>query len=327
MGPWSRHKLEWNPDEVYRVPTADGAAILLGRWRPRSEPSGLPVILAHGLGANRFDLDFDDTLSVARHLARQGREAWVLELRGRGLAGKTADATFDAQAEHDVAAALGAVLATGPKAVAWVGHSKGGLLALAHLARHPDAPIRALVTLGTPFSFAGQPGLARFLGVVSPALTLKVLPLKAPARLASAWGLPPVPFGDWLLNRENVEPKVIQQALANLAEDVLGGVARQFHRWVTTGSFDANDGFDYRAALANVKVPLLAFAGSKDLLAPPDSVAAIAKSHGGPVELVVLSKANGFQADYGHGDLTIGRHAPVEVYPRIVEFLDRHAGG
>ena len=47
-----------------------------------------------------------------------------------------------------------------------------------------------------------------------------------------------------------------------------------------------------------------------------------AKEHlGGPVKLMIAGKAHGFSDDYGHGDLTIGRRAPDEVFPVIESFL------
>src|SRR5689334_4166748 len=81
-------RLQFQPDELYRSPTDDGSAIALGRYLPRERRRfQQPVVLCHGLGANRFALDFDERHSLARYLARRGFETWVLELRGRGLAG------------------------------------------------------------------------------------------------------------------------------------------------------------------------------------------------------------------------------------------------
>src|SRR5687768_14358087 len=86
--------IDYRPDELHRVPTPDGASIALARYQPRETRRFVePVILCHGLGANRYILDLDEKYSLARYLARQGFEAWVLELRGRGLAGPPVDAT------------------------------------------------------------------------------------------------------------------------------------------------------------------------------------------------------------------------------------------
>jgi pimeloyl-ACP methyl ester carboxylesterase len=320
-------ELPWTPDDVYRVPTLDGASIALGRYHPRGPRRFLtPVVLCHGLGANRFDLDFDETYSVARFLARRGFETWVLELRGRGMAGRPMHTTFDDQARDDVGTALKTVLsANQARDVLWVGHSKGGLVAYAHLARQPNAPIRAVVTMGTPIQFDAQPGVKQFLRAVAPALKLKTIPMRWATGLIAPLGLPPWPLGPYLANAGNMEPRVIRQAISNVSADILGGVARQFSRWISTGRLDGEDGFDYRAALKNVKTPMLLVAGIKDMLAPPSTVTPTLKLLGGPAEYLLLAMSQGFSADYGHGDLVLGRRAPEEVFPKVAEFLERHA--
>lgn len=317
--------LTFKPDELYRVPTADGSAIALGRYHPRERRRYVePVILGHSLGTNRFNLDFDERYSLARFLARRGFETWVLELRGHGLAGSSEGATFDSEAQHDVAAALTAVTSTGPKQVLWAGHSRGGLLAYAHLALNPDAPIRAIATLGSPLTFDAQPGIQRFVGALGPTLKLPLLPLGKAAR---AWplGLPPDPIGKYLVRADNMDPVVIRQAIVHVSADIGGGVGRQFARWVRTGAFDAEDGFDYRAKMKGITAPILAIAGARDFLSPASSSHLVQRLVSGPVELVTVGLSEGFSTDYGHGDLVLGRRAPDEVFPRIAEFLARHA--
>lgn len=318
-------KLTFKPDELYRVPTADGSAIALGRYHPREQRRFVePVILGHSLGTNRFNLDFDERYSLARALARRGFETWVLELRGHGLAGSSQGATFDTEAQHDVAAALTAVLSTGPREVTWVGHSRGGLLAYAHLARNPTAPIRAIATLGSPLTFDAQPGVQRFVAALGPSLRLPVIPLQLGGK---AWplGLPPDPIGKYLLRAENVDPTVIRQAITHVSADIGGGVARQFARWVRTGAFDGEDGFDYRAGLKAITAPVLAMAGALDFLAPARASHLVKTLVSGPVEVITVGLAGGFSADYGHGDLVLGRRAPDEVFPRLIDFLARHS--
>ena len=40
-------------------------------------------------------------------------------------------------------------------------------------------------------------------------------------------------------------------------------------------------------------------------------------------ELVIVSRANGFSADYGHLDLGVGDHAIHDVYPQVSAWFDR----
>lgn len=314
----------FRPDEVYRVPTPDGAAVALGRYHPRIPRRYVePVILCHGLGNNRHALDLDERHSLARYLARAGFEAWVLELRGRGLSGSPLEATFDDQVQFDVATAIETVRSTGSQQVLWVGHSKGGLLIYAHLARFGSAPIRAAVTIGSPFTFALQPGLKLFVRRVAPLLTRAFLPTSQLGRLAPL-GLPPGPITRYLVHDTNLELDIAKHALASIAADIPGGVARQFARWVRNGTFDGDDGFDYRN-LSHVKVPFLLIAGTHDLLATPLAVARAREALGGPVKLVMAGSAHGFRGDYGHGDLLFGRHAPDEIYPVVETFLAAQA--
>jgi hypothetical protein len=60
-----------------------------------------------------------------------------------------------------------------------------------------------------------------------------------------------------------------------------------------------------------------------DLIAPPNAVRSAQNHVAGPVEWLELGRAHGFAADYGHGDLVLGRHAPDEVFPRLSEFLEK----
>lgn len=322
--------LHFKPDELYRVPTDDGSAIALGRYHPRGERRFVePVILGHSLGTNRFNLDFDERYSVARGLARRGFETWVLELRGHGLGGSAEGSSFDVEATHDTTAALRAVLSChageGHPGALWVGHSRGGLLAFAHLARNPEAPIRAIATMGSPVTFEHSHGLKRFLQAIAPTLKLEVIPLRLASKAAVPVGVPPDPFGKYLVRAENMDPTVIRQAIAYVAADVPGGVARQFARWVRTGAFDGDDGFDYRAGMKAIHAPVLTIAGARDFLSPPRAAHLAGSLVSGPHESVTAGHLQGYSTDYGHGDLVLGRRAPEEILPRIADFLVRHA--
>jgi alpha-beta hydrolase superfamily lysophospholipase len=318
--------LVFSPDQLFRVSTDDGSAIALGRYHPRGERRFVePVLLGHSLATNRFNLDFDERYSLARFLARHGFEAWVLELRGHGLGGSAEGSTFDVEASFDVTAALKAVHSTGAERVFFVGHSRGGLLPLAHLARSPQAPIAGVVALGSPLSFELQTGLKRFVELVEPLLEFQFAPLAMMAKAAVPIGLPPEPVGAYLLNRDNVDGDVIRQALRSLVADVPHGVLKQFVRWVTSGKVDGEDGFDYLRALDRVRVPVLLVAGVNDLLAPPPVAHLAAKHLGGPATELTVGRFSGFSYDAGHGDLVLARRAPDELFPKVAAFLEAHA--
>lgn len=322
---------EFRPDSLDRVRTDDGELVALARYLPRGERRFKePVVLCHGPGANRFTFDLCERYSLARRLAERGFEAWILELRGRGAAGPATRTSFDRQVDYDVGATLRSLTAAGApqgghQRVLWVGHSKGGLLPLAHLGKHPEAPIKAVVTLGSPTTFTVQKGIKAFARVLRPLLDAPRLPVQNLARL-SLWVPPPDWFMQYLVYSENIDPEIRKLALVNVGADVAGGVARQFIDWANSGRWKSADGsVDYEQNLAKVRVPSLLIAGPLDLFAPPEAVAHGQRHLGGPSEVVVASREAGFAADYGHGDLVLGKHAPEELHPRIFRFLEANA--
>ena len=77
------------PPEVIYAPTEDGWRLALIHWRGAGPGHGplrrYPVLMVHGLGSNRLNLDLDERYSIAQAAARRGFDAYVLELRGAGL--------------------------------------------------------------------------------------------------------------------------------------------------------------------------------------------------------------------------------------------------
>jgi pimeloyl-ACP methyl ester carboxylesterase len=86
---------------------------------------------------------------------------------------------------------------------------------------------------------------------------------------------------------------------------------------------------DYARLLARTNTPALVVAGKLDRTAPGAAVRAGFEALGGPREYFVAGEENGCLHDYGHMDLLLADRAPVELWPRLLAFLDRHrpAGG
>ena len=125
-----------DPEIVY-APTEDGWRLALCHWSPAGRPGEKkrhPVLMIHGLGANRLNMDLDDRYSIARAAARRGFDVYILELRGSGLSraphGRNRTRFswgFADYADQDVPVATAAILErTGAPALHGVGHSMGG---------------------------------------------------------------------------------------------------------------------------------------------------------------------------------------------------------
>jgi hypothetical protein len=147
------------------------------------------------------------------------------------------------------------------------------------------------------------------------------------ARMVAPWAgvFHPV-AAEIMLNGRNIDRPVYQRTMANSIEDVPHGVFLQLADWVLRDVCRSADGkLDYRAGLAACRQPALFLAGPLDHLAPP---AVVEKAHalwGGEKRLVELKVENGYAADYGHVDLLLGKRAPLDVYPVVLQWLLEHS--
>jgi predicted alpha/beta hydrolase len=321
-------------DELHFPVTADGWRIALHRYLPRAGRLGPPVVLCPGYACNRHLIDFDERHSLARFLARQGFDAWVLELRGRGLSRPTPSCrtpwtwTFDDLAMFDLPAAVDHVAGATGRRVAWVGHSMGGLLLYAYLGRRAgdDVPVAAGVTIAAPVVFpATSSELLHRIGHV-----LLQMPFSETIHqrlvLGALWHL--VGHTSTLeigMNPANVDRRVVGRALPRAIGNVPRRKLQQLSHWSLAGEFSSADGrVDYRAALGGVRTPLLVVAGSMDRLATPAAVQrALEHLPERTAEYLEFGRAQGHSIDYGHVDLVLGRAAPAEVFPAIADWLAR----
>lgn len=326
----TRQRLALHSREEERLwaTTRDGWSLPLYHFPPPPDAPERrhPVILCHGLQANRFNLDFLPDRSLARAVAAAGFHAFVVELRGSGEASAppgTPHGGFDAHLQEDLPAILDAVCErTGAATCLWVGHSMGGMLAYAASGRPEGERLAGFVAVGSPGTFAGAgPRLRRLASLgrfFSRGVRLRRL-LRALAPLAG-W------LGPWpataAVNARNIEGWAIRRIVYNLLDDLHGDLLQGFSSWILEGRFGSRDGSeDYLEGMRRARTPALLLAGAGDRLVPPPAVQAAAQALGERAELRVLGRATGYSADYGHGDLLLGPRAPEEVYPQIVAWL------
>lgn len=319
-------------DETTQIVTDDGATLFLGRLRPdEARPALPPVVLCHGLSMNRRAFAFDPERCLARALCAQGRDVWVLELRGSDAPGGTtaaSDATFDTYAREDLAAALRHVQQqTHGDTVDWVGFSMGGMLAYAWLGALGRKGIRRLVTIGSPVRFEGVriARVAKWVrGLLLPFRRVTpvnfLLTLVAP--LMGAW------MPRWLgegFRTEHYDDATLRKVMVTTMGDIPVGVARQFLRWIAEARWDSDDGtLDYRAGLARISTPTLVVSGDRDRLALPAAVRAGYEALGATERSYLeVGRGSGAHAHYDHLDLILGHRAPEEVFPEVIAWLGR----
>lgn len=335
LGGFWRRRLVFEPgyEAIHLVRTRDDWRIALYHYPAASRRFETPILLCHGLGANRFNFDLGPEVSLARYLQEEGFDVWSMDLRGRGNSGRCARGercsgnthVFDDYAREDAGAAVRHVLGeTGASRVHWIGHSMGGLVLYAFLQGEEAESIASGVAIASPGSYAhmGRTSLSHVLFYV-----LRVFPRIHLSFLAA--GLAPLiarirfPGEAFFLNRDNVETETVERSLCYLVADVSRGEIHQFLDWMKSGDFRTYDkGTSYEQNFRKVRRPLLLIAGAKDYLVPPASVAAaydrIASDR---KDFLVLGRDQGQEEDYGHGDLLMGKNVRREVFPRILEWL------
>ena len=310
--------------DVIYARTSDGWDIALSRYGTHVSQRS-PVVLCHGLGANRHAWDLDQNRSLAQHLVAAGFDVFALELRGHGrsekppFARRRYDWSFFDYALKDGPAAISEVLrASGARKVHWVGHSMGGILLLSMLALG-ESRIASGITVGSSLDYSGTD--SAFEGLI------KLLPLTR--------FLNPVPLGplvaklaplalavDNPLDRFNVFPANIDRGLYRKLTAVgfhaiPRGVLRDLAGGFQPGGLCLPDGSRCIPRVPT-SVPLLSIAGTQDLQCSPKA----ARRHGTDHE--VFGRAHGHQEEYGHFDLLVGDRSQTEVWPTLVQWLEDH---
>lgn len=316
--------------------TKDGWQLALTHWAPAADakPRPHPVLMVHGLGANRLNLDLDDRYSIARSASQRGFDTYVLELRGAGLSRAPDDQDalrfewgFNEYADFDMHAAIETITErTGCGQIHGVGHSMGGMLFYC-LATRQHKALRSVCAVGTPLiaDLQLRPSESRLLKLatkLAPESSQRRVPLRK--LMGAAQLLMPVSkhvVDGLLLNLMNTDDDVVMRMSREGIDDVPLQLILELTQQMAKPSADGP--YAYESLLNDIDVPVLAIGGSVDRIAPPASArAATERINSRDVRYREMGTAHGDQADYGHVDLLVGRHAPKEVFPLVLDFLE-----
>jgi hypothetical protein len=117
-----------------------------------------------------------------------------------------------------------------------------------------------------------------------------------------------------------MERPVYRRMLMNSMEELQPGVLGHFQRLARDqriGSFDGSE--DWGEGLGRCRQPALFVAAPRDGLAPRAGVEEGYALWGG--EKALLLAAPGV----GHGDLLLGKQAPTELFPAVLNWLTAHS--
>ena len=319
-------------DQLFFAPTEDGWHIALHFHRPNyPRPGAYPVVVVHGIAANKYTVDMDRGHSLAYFLKQNGFPVFAISLRGCGKSHHNSkygykDYNFDDMVEKDIPAIIDRVKElTGAPKVNWVGHSMGAMIMYGFQARelegHKD--IAAMVALGSPGRLTHAK--TSLWGAVSkhPGLT-RALDAKWSAQLVSPFAARiATPVEDIIFNREIVSGVTIRRLMKNGVENIPPALMEQFVRWINDGhTMSVDGGFDYSANYDRIKTPALFIAGARDHIAPAESVRYVYKRHGGEhKDYKLMGKEAGKPYDYCHTGLVLADRANIDVFPEVLEWL------
>lgn len=334
---WRRTRRDRRGAELHRALTRDGWSIPLYRYpAPADSSRQFPVLLCHGLGSNRNNLDYPGRLSVAKWLNAQGFDCWVIELRGAGrsrrigsLLRKPWGYNFDDYIGHDIPAALKYIARTvGFRGVHWVGHSMGGMLAYPILKTTDPDIIRSATTLGSPaMVLASDPVMDRLLPFTPLLKVLPVLPQATFSRLLfPVAGIAMRLMDPIVWNSKNMDARTVRTMAAIGVDDMPSSLLFQYQVWYREKDFHNHyETLSYQENFHRITAPVLFIAGAGDTMTPVRDIRFIYERVSSQKKrLLVVGEASGFSTDYGHVDLVLGRRAPDEVFPRILEWIEEN---
>lgn len=215
-------------------------------------------MLLHGIGGNRnvWPAQFDA-------FTRDGHRVVAWDMPGYGESPMPATATMAALADS-LRTLLDALTKTGASRFVLVGHSMGGMVAQELMARGEPftRDVAALVLCGTSPAFGKPDG-----DFQREFVRQRTAPLEAGKTLRQmAEAIVPGMLGE--------SDEAARAKAHAIAVDAMGALTPEAYR----AALQALVGFEQRAALARLTVPVLLIAGEHDTNAPPKVMARMAES-------------------------------------------------
>lgn len=322
-------------DQLFYAHTDDGWNIAMHFHMPRyPKANAYPVIMSHGIAVNKYGVDLDEAHSLPYFLKQNGYPVFVLSLRGCGKSyhsskGRYRDFNFDDIVMYDVPAVIRRVKElTGAPKVNWVGHSMGSMIMYGFLGR--ELPGSEDIACFTALASPGKIDHAKttIWGAIANMPWLpRVLDMKFGAQIISPLtGRFLTPIDNIVYDSENISKVTIRRLMKNGIENIGAGLISQFLDWIKSGVEHTRDGsHSYRDGFKNIKTPALFLAGTRDHIAPAESVRFAYEQCGSKIkEFRLLGKATGFHCDYCHTGIVLGDRARDDVYPLVRDFLDEY---
>ena len=314
----------------------DGVLREVYHYRPQGRVKALgdPVLLVTPLAAPALCFDLRRGCSVVEHLVRGGRPTYLVEYGEVSFANRTLG--MEHWVDEVIPAAVREVSEhAGGRPVHVVGWSLGGIFALLTAADSTDLPIASLTVVGSPVDVTQVPLVApirpllnltdggglvtqlyRALGGAPKPLVRRAFQLSSFNKLVTK----PLAIAT---NLDDTEFLAQIEAVDRFTDNMIAYPGRTFgqlyHRilkgnQLATGVVRMDNSRDI--SLADIRVPMLVFAGANDAIAPVKAIKPI-------LDLVPNAASVRFEVvPGGHLGMLTGRAARRTTWRVIDEFLD-----
>jgi polyhydroxyalkanoate synthase len=317
----------------------DGMLREVYHYRPqgRVKETGDPVLLVTPLAAPALCFDLRRGCSLVEHLVTQGRPTYLVEYGEVSFANRTLG--MEHWVDEVIPAAIREVSEhAGGRPVHVVGWSLGGIFSLLVTADRSDLPIASLTVVGSPVDVTRVPLVApirpllnitdggglvtqlyRAMGGAPKPLVRRAFQLSSFNKLVTK----PLAIAANLDDADFLaQIEAVDRFTANMIAYPGRTFGQLYHRilkgnQLATGVVKMDD--KREISLANIRVPMLVFAGESDGIAPVKSIRPM-------VDLLTGAPSVRFEVvPGGHLGMLTGRASRRTTWRIIDEFLDEHA--
>jgi polyhydroxyalkanoate synthase len=315
----------------------DGPLREVYHYRPQKKTleTGDPVLLVTPLAAPAICYDLRRGCSLVEHFVQKGRPTYLVEYGE--ISFKNRRLGIEHWVEEVVPEAIKSVSEhAGNRPVHVIGWSLGGIFAALAAADRPDLPIASLTVVGTPFDVKQVPMVAplrpilrltdggivtqlyRVLGGAPKPLVRRAFQLSSGTKLITK----PIAIlqnlddSEWLAQIEAVD-----RFTANMIAYPGRSFGQLYHRMLKNNQLLGGkvDLSGHEIDVANIKVPVLIFAGNTDGIAPVNSVKALVK---------LLTNAHEVRFEIvpgGHLGMLTGRAARGTTWVTMDEWIEQYS--
>lgn len=288
--------------EKYKIDFEQGTSVL---HRLTKDGNNKAILLVHGYFEDGKIFYSNSGKGFAPFLVKHGYDVYVCDLLGKGESSpKVNKDLHHSQFEiitRDIPAYINKAKAvSGQDEINLGGHSWGGVVVLAYMARSKDQSIKSIVTFGSKRRIARK-NLRKLISI----------------NIGWTW------YGNRLVEKHGFLPAK-QMKMGNTDEPKI--YYQQADVWVRQKVWiDPEDGFDYHNNFEFEMPPILFITGKGDkILGHPKDVKLLADETGAKVVTYkVIGKTTGHLHDYDHINLLTHKDAPKDHFNFVLDFLEK----